>query len=185
MSTPWNLHRLYLLDPSSLDFLRHLYSLIRHDKEEQYSTSLQGSQLVRLVDFLDEVRAVPSAFHQFTKRTPQALSAVSVNDDISRQCLHRLQAICGHHATLPSSYIISGGIVRVGDGPIALGTIAEVWEGAYHSKRVSIKCLSVPLNDDQTLKEVRVQCGASLSCLLKNTCGHYSHSSETPLCGKG
>ena len=119
------------------------------------------------------------------KWTPQALNAISVNDDISRQCLHRLQAICGHHATLPLSYIVSGEVTRVGDGPIALGAIADTWEGTYRGKKVSIKSLKVLLNDDQTLKEVRVQYGVSLSRPLKNTCGHYSHSSERPSSGKG
>ena len=59
MSTPWILYRLYTLDPSSLDFLRHLYCLIQHDEEDQYLSSLQGPELTRLVDFLDEVRALP------------------------------------------------------------------------------------------------------------------------------
>jgi len=63
MSVPWNLHCLYSLDPSSLDFPRRLHSLIRHDEEEQHLSNLQGSQLARLVDFLDEVRAVPSGFY--------------------------------------------------------------------------------------------------------------------------
>ena len=62
MSTSWILHRIYSLDTSSLDFSRHLYSLIWHDEEDQYLTSLQGPQLAQLVDFLNEVRALPSAF---------------------------------------------------------------------------------------------------------------------------
>ena len=70
MSTPWILHRLYALDPSSLDFSSHLYCLIRHDELEQYLTSLQGLELARLVDFLDGVRALLSAFYPaaMTKR---------------------------------------------------------------------------------------------------------------------
>jgi len=59
MSTYWILHRLYSLDPSSLDFSCNLYCLIRRDEREQYLTSLQGPELARLVDFLDEVRALP------------------------------------------------------------------------------------------------------------------------------
>ena len=51
------------------DFLHRLHSLIRHDEEEQYLSSLQGSQLARLVDLFDKVRTAPSAFHQFTRRT--------------------------------------------------------------------------------------------------------------------
>ena len=59
MSTFWTLHRLYSLDPSSLDFSRRLRSLIQRDEQDQYLTSLQGPELARLVDFLDEVRALP------------------------------------------------------------------------------------------------------------------------------
>ena len=58
MSTAWILDRLYSLDTSSPEFLRHLFSLIHRDEEEQYLTSLQGSRLARLVDFLDKVHAV-------------------------------------------------------------------------------------------------------------------------------
>ena len=62
MSNRWILYRLYSLDPSSPGFVSRLRSLIRRDREDQYLTSLQGPQLARLVDFLDEVRALPSAF---------------------------------------------------------------------------------------------------------------------------
>ena len=55
MSTLWTLRCLYSLDISSPDFLRRLHSLFRYDEEEHYLTSLQGSELARLVDFLDQV----------------------------------------------------------------------------------------------------------------------------------
>jgi hypothetical protein len=66
MSTSQVLQRLYSLDASSPDFLRYLYCLIQTDEEEQYLSSLQGLELVRLVDFLDGV-SVPS---------PQPLSSL-------------------------------------------------------------------------------------------------------------
>ena len=58
MSTSLILHRLYSLDPSSLDFSRHLFCLIQHDEGDQYLTNPQGPELTRLVDFLDEVRTL-------------------------------------------------------------------------------------------------------------------------------
>ena len=184
MSAPWNLHSLYSLDPSSLDFLRRLYSLIRQDEEEQYLSSLQGSELARLVDFFDKVRAPPSAFCSVTNRALQTLSTISVDDDISRQCLRKLQAICAHRATLPSSYIVSDDLARVGDRPIAFGRVADVWWGTYCHKSVFIRSLKGVLGDDQTLKKVRVRCGVYLLRLLK-TCGYCSRSSERLLYGKG
>ena len=185
MSTHWVLYRLYSLDPSSLDFSRNLHSLIRHDEQEQYLTSLQGPRLAQLVDLLDQVRAPHLAFCLLTKRIVQALSTISADDDLSRQCLHRLQAICAHRATLPSSYIISRGITRVGRGPIALGGIADVWEGTYRGERVSIKSLKIPPSGDQTIKKVCTRSDTFLSRLLKNTCGSCSHSSKRPSPGKG
>ena len=189
MSTPWILRRIHSLDPSSLDFLRQVYALLRHDEEEQYLPSLQGQELARLVDFLDRVRALPSTFCPVVRRVLQSLSAVSVNGDISRHCLHKLQAICGHHVTLPSSYIIPSEIPRIGDDPIIPGSIVDAWEGTYHGKKVSVKCLSVLLKDDQTIKRVRSWCVASLLRLLKNipACtavtlqrGHYVEEVKAP-----
>jgi len=185
MSTLRILDRLYSLDPSSLDFSHNLHSLIRHDEQEQYLTSLQGPQLAQLVDFLDAVRALHLAFCPLTKRIAQTLGAISADDDLSRQCLHKLQAICVRHAILPSPYIISRGITRVGRDPIALGGIANVWEGTYRGKRVLIRSLKIPLSGDQTIKKVCTWCDTSLSRLLKKTCGSCSHSSKRPSPGKG
>ena len=67
-----------------------------------------------------------------------------------------LRDICGYRATLPSSCVVFDEIARVGRGPIAVGAIADVWEGTYRSKKVTIKCLKIPPNDDKTLKNVRV-----------------------------
>ena len=61
MSVAQLLQNLYSLDTSSLTFSRQLYCLIQSDDEERYLTGLQGSELVRLVDFLDGVRALSSA----------------------------------------------------------------------------------------------------------------------------
>jgi len=185
MSTHWVLHCLYSLDPSSLDFSRRLRSLIQHDKREQYLASLRGPQLARFVDFIDQVRVLHLAFCPLTKQIVQTLSTISADDDLSRQCLHKLQAICAHRATLPSSYIISRGIARVGRGPIALGGIADVWEGTYRGNRVSIKSLKIPLSGDLAIEKVCIRCDTSLSRLLKKICGSCSHSSKRPSPGKG
>ena len=39
---------------------------------------------------------------------------------------------------------------------IALGAIADVWEGTYRSKKVSVKCLRIHTKNYQTLKKVRI-----------------------------
>ena len=69
MSTPRVLQQLYSFDTSSRDFPRCLDSFIQEDEKDKYSLSLQKSdpELTRLVDFLDKVCALPSAFRSLTK----------------------------------------------------------------------------------------------------------------------
>ena len=57
MPTSQILRHLYSLDTSSPDLSRYLYHLIQSDREDPYLLGLQGSELTRLVDFLDMVRA--------------------------------------------------------------------------------------------------------------------------------
>ena len=60
MSVPPLLQHLYQLDTSSVDFPRHLHCLIKDDDEKQSLSSLQGLELIRLVDFLDKVGILSS-----------------------------------------------------------------------------------------------------------------------------
>ena len=69
MATSQILQHLYSLNTSSPDFSRYLYHLIQSDGEDNYLLDFQGSKLIRLVDFLDEVRVLPSASLQLTKQT--------------------------------------------------------------------------------------------------------------------
>ena len=155
MSAPQVLERLYSLDTSSPDFLRVLYGLIRHDEDEQYSSSLEGAELARLVDFLDDVRPLSSPLRPVVKQPPQTLSAIPTTDDVFRQCLRKLRAICGCHTTLPSSHVVSGDLAKLGDHPIAYGGFADVWGGTLGGRQVCVKVLRVSLNDDQSLTKVR------------------------------
>ena len=186
MSASEVLQQLYSLDTSSLDFLRVLYGFIRLDEDEQYSSGLQGPELARLVDFLDDVRPLrlPSPFHPFPKQTLQALGAIPTTDDVFRQCLRKLRAICGYHTTLPSSHVLSGDLARVGESPVAYGSFSDVWEVSLGDKRVCIKVLIVSQNDyRKSIAKVRARDGISSFCPLKTMRGPSSHSSRRLSCG--
>jgi len=185
MSASEILRRLYLIGATSPDTSRLLYGLIRHDEEENYLSNLQGLDLARLVDYLDGVRTLPSAFRPITKRNLQVLSTIPISDDLYPQCLRKLQAICGHNMILPSSYTVSGDFSRIGDRPVASGGVADIWEGAHRGRKVCIKRLKVPLDDDHTLTKVRVWRRHVFSYLMKNACGRHSHSSTRLSHGKG
>jgi mitogen-activated protein kinase kinase kinase len=102
-------------------------------------TTLQGSELTRLVDFLDEVRSSVSASFRLTEKVAQILDVTPNTDDVFRRCLHKLRTICGRHAMLPSSYTISGDLSRVGDDPVGGGNFSDVWKGSHNGRKVCIK----------------------------------------------
>lgn len=160
MPTPEaTLRQLYSLKTSSSDFLRVLYAFFRSDEDEQYSKTLDGPELTRLVDFLDEVRPLLRLFPvPLQTKTPKALCSIHNTDDVFRQCLRKLRAICGTHAILPTSHIISGDLVeRTGVSAIDYGGFADVWVGNHVGNRVCIKALRIPLNDAGGLRKVRIQ----------------------------
>jgi len=185
MSTSQVLEHLYSLDISFPTLSRYLYCLIQRDEEEQYLSGLQGSDLARLVDFLDEVCTLPSTFHPVTEWILQALDVIPTTDDIFRQCLHKLQAICGQYMILPSSHNVYGDLIRVGGYPFSVdGGTADVWEGTHNGK-VCIKCPRVSEADLQAVTQVRLLYRHVFSRLLKSTRGRRSHSSKRLLSGRG
>ena len=168
MSTSQVLHRIYSLDTSSPDFLRYLYCLIQNDEEEQYLASLQGPELTRFVNFLDGVRTFSPASFKLIKQTVQVLGVAPVTDDVSRRCVHKLRTICSNHAILPSSYMISGDLVRVDNDPVAFGGFSDVWEGTHNGIKVCIKHLRVSQQIREAVEKVVSSIHLSFPCLLKD-----------------
>ena len=169
MATPQILKLLYSFNTFSPEFSRCLDRLIQSDQEDHYLSNLQGSDMTRLVDFLDKVRVLPSASSSSQKKTPQALGIIPVTEDVSRRCLHKLQAICSHSLVLPSSYIISGGLVRVGDYPVASTNLSDVWEGMHSSAKVCIKYPRITIKDRKDIEKVSSRYWHTVSYLLKYT----------------
>ncbi|KAF9777373.1 kinase-like domain-containing protein [Thelephora terrestris] len=140
MSTSKVLQHLYSFNTSSPDFLRCLHYLFRNDDEEQYLTTLQGSELTRLVDFLDEI-----------------LDVIPSTDDVFRQCLYKLRTICGDHAILPSSYTISGDLSRVGDDAVSGGGFSDVWKGIHNGSKVCIKVPRVNVQNREAVEKTFIK----------------------------
>ena len=179
------LQHLYSLGTSSPDTSLLVGALIKHDERDQYLSSLRGSELTRLLDYLDEVRTLLSVFCLDMKQTLQVLSAIPTADDISRLCLRKLQVICGDSMTLPSSYTVSGDLARVDDEPVASGSFADVWEGSHCGKIVCIKKMRATLSDDANLLKVRIGTGTPFSCPLKSTCVYRSYLTKRSSFGSG
>ena len=182
MSTFKALQHLYSLGASSPDLLPHLYFLIRNDDEEKYLTGLRGPDLSRLVNFLDEVCVLPLVLFELTNQGPQALDTAPITDDVSRRCLHKLQAICGKRRTLPSSYVISGNLSTDGDKPVASGGFSDVWQGIYDERRVCIKRLRTTQQNRRVVERVCLRFGIFVLHPLRDTAAHRG-SARRQSCG--
>ena len=185
MTTPQSLQTLYSFSTFSPQFSHCLGRLIQSDDEDNYLLGLQGSELTRLVDFLDKVRVLPSVSFQLTKKTLQALGIIPVTEDVSRRCLHKLQAICSHNRILPSSYIISGGLVRVGDYPVASTNLSDVWQGTHGSTKVCIKHPRITIKDRKHIEKVSDRGIGTLILPSEVNLSVDRHSTRRRSCGKG
>ena len=169
---------LYSLDASSPDFLRFLRFLIRYDEGEQHLISLEEPELTRLLDFLDKVRAVLSSICQFRDGPLQALDIIPTSDVVVTECLKKLQTICTHRGTLPSSCILSGELARGGHIPVAANANCELWKGTYHDKQVCIFSYKTPLGNYCDRVKVRIRYCLSSSRLLMDILGCCRRSSR-------
>ena len=90
MDTFQILRHLYSLDTSSPDFSRYLDHLIKSDEEDCYLLNLEGSDLIRLVDFLDKVRVpllLPSSLRNRLHRpSPSSWSLTMSPDCVCTSC---------------------------------------------------------------------------------------------------
>lgn len=162
MTTPRILNHLYSLKTIPPDFPRYLDWLIQSDQEENYLSTLQNPELTQLVNFLDRVRPLPSASFQLMKQSLQSLKVIPTSDDASRRCLHKLQTICSSRKILPSSYLITSGLSKIGDLPVASGGFGDVWKGTYGSVVVAIKCPRITLTDRDHVEKVSDYVGTPL-----------------------
>ena len=136
-NTSRTLQLLYSLDNSSPDFFPNLRLLIQHDEEERYLIKLKEPELTRLVDLLDKVRSAPSTFRQFQERLLQAFDVIQKNDDLARECLEKLHAICADRGAFPSSYILSGKLDN--PWPPALNPYGYCYQrGTYRGEEVDM-----------------------------------------------
>ena len=115
--------------PSSPCFLRRIYSLIRYDEEERCLFGLQGSELARLLDFLDRVCTFLSAFRLATKQALQTIDAIPSSDDIYMQCFCKPQAVCGHHAALSSEDQVTANGDPCEKYATSVHKVARFWPG--------------------------------------------------------
>ncbi|KAF9645422.1 kinase-like protein [Thelephora ganbajun] len=116
------LQQLHHLDTSSPDFHAQLYNILCGQEYVQCVPNLKDDDLIWLVDYLDK-----------------ALDRLDLSSPVSRKCQHELRSICSTSATLPTSYMLSTGLLDIDPVPFASGGFGDAYRGTLNGSRVCIK----------------------------------------------
>ena len=148
------LQKLYHLNRSSQDFRDQLSNVLHGEEYQQCVPNLHGEDLVRFVDYLDEVcRRIPPP-HSLLKPA-QTLDCLNPSSDASRRCQRELRTICGARGILPTSYTLPSNHLSVSPDPFAAGGYGDVHEGTLDGSKVCIKRVRAYQEGPQRATKVR------------------------------
>jgi len=143
------LKQLLHLDRSSTDFHDQVSNILQGEEYNQWVPSIQGDDLVGIVNYLDKVRRHVSPSHSPLK-LPQTLDDLDPSDSAFRRCLRELRHICGTRTVLPASYTFSSRNLNIGPRPVASGGSGDVYEGSLSGLKVCAKRVRVYSKDGPT-----------------------------------
>jgi hypothetical protein len=112
----------------------------------------------RLINRVDQVRRL--GYRSFSAAFVHAVSvkAFLTADIQNAEFLISFGKICSAAKQLPASALLSAGLTKHGDTPVASGGMTDVWRGEYQGTRVAIKAFRTysPQNLEEAM-EVRVE----------------------------
>ena len=156
MSSRIPLKQLRRLDRSSPEFHDQVSNILYGQEYQQWVPTIQGDDLVGLVDYLDKVRCRVSLLCSPLK-LPQALDHLDPASPAFRKCLRELRHVCGTRTIFPPSYTLSSQDLTVGHRPVASGGSGDVYEGFFNGSRVCVKRVRVYSKDGPN-KITKVRC---------------------------
>ena len=148
--------QLYRLDRSSSRFHDQLSNVLYGGEYKKTVLNLQDNDLIRLIDYLDEVRRRIPLFHS-PLNLPEALNTLDPPSSAFRKCLRELRHICGSRTILPTSHILLPPILITSSHPVASGSCGDVYEGTFNGSKVCAKRVRAYIMDGPA-KAVRVRC---------------------------
>ena len=148
MSSRNPLEQLRRLDRSSPDFHDQLCNVLYAREYERCVLTLQGDDLVWLVEYLDKVRCRIAIPRSPALMTVEALDILNPVSFAFQECLRELRSVCGTRMILPASYAFPSPLPSIGPRPIGWGGSGEVYEGTLDGSKVCIKPVRVYFNDE-------------------------------------
>ena len=137
------------------EFPNALTTMLASQEGMNTAVSLQGDDVLALVDILDQVGREIIIGAPFD-HIGQAFEAPNMQIDLRRKSVRTLRRVCGSQTILPRSCILSENISKEGDTPFASGGFTDVWKGRHNGNRVCIKTLpAYTAENPSKIKQVR------------------------------
>ena len=144
------------LDKSSSKFHDQISSILYGREYKTSVPNLQDHDLVRLVDYLEEVRRRVPLLHS-RLNLPEALNTLDPPSSAFRKCLRELRHICGSRTILPTSHILSSSLLVTSSHPVASGSCGDVYEGTLDKSKVCAKRVRAYIMDGPA-RATKVRC---------------------------
>ena len=148
--------QLYRLDRSSSRFHDQVSNVLYGGEYKKTVPNLQDEDLVRFIDYLDEVRRRIPLFYS-PLNLPEALDTLDPPSSAFRKCLRELRHICGSRTILPTSHTLSSSLLITSSHPVASGSCGDVYEGTLNGSKICAKRVRAYVKDSPG-KATRVRC---------------------------
>ena len=130
------------LDRSSSRFHDEVSNILYGGEYKQSVPNLQDNDLVRLIDYLDEVRRRVLLLHTLLNLL-EILNVLDPSSSTFWKCLHELRHLCGSRTILPTSHIILSPLLITSSHPVTSGSFGDVYEGTLDGSKVCAKRVRV------------------------------------------
>ena len=144
-SSPALQHLLHL-DRASPEFGDQLHEILYGPEYVACEKTLEGGDLIWLIDYLDKVRRSIASCHSLLKLA-QALDCLDPSSSASRKCLRELRSICGARVKLPTSYTLPFQVLEIEEMPFTGGASSDVYKGTLNGSKICVKRIQVYAQD--------------------------------------
>jgi len=97
---------------------------------------------------------------------PKALNLIPTTDKLWTSCLNALRQICGDRAILPTTHVLSRGLIKRGNTSPAIHDADSCWEAQYKRRAVRVRSLQMSPDSDTALIKVPSYYPSVMRCAL-------------------
>jgi len=142
-------------DVISYESRRALDEFFRSPCYNYFLKYLRGPDILGYADFLDEVSI---GFIQSTRGShwaSKALNLIPTTEKLWTSCLSALRQICGDRTILPTTHVLSKGLIKRRKAFMNIHDIDTCWEAQYKRTAVRVRSIQMSPASERALLKVR------------------------------